>query len=483
MAQFSGKKIISGTFWAASEKLVSMGIQFLTNLILARLLMPSDFGCIGMLAIFIAVSQTIVDGGFGSALIQKKEPSQLDYSTIFYWNLFFSIGLYVILFVCAPFIASFYEMPVLTGVLRFLGGILIINALGVIQINRLRKQLAFRLIAIINIVSYLVAAIVAVLLAICGFGVWSLVVLQLLFSLFSVLLFWVYTRWYPSLCFSWESLQGLFRYGGFLFFANVLQEICKNLQGLIIGRKFSSSELGLYTQAKKLGDVTYYTLPNIIVQVMFPVYSQMQSDLYALRNALRLNVRIISFIIFPMMILFILLAPSIIDFLYGEKWLASAFYFQMLCVGGLFVCLQNINYYAVAALGKSKVLFRWSFYKWGMLLLLLLIGMHWGMTGILFGMVVSELNIYMVNAFLVSRYIHYSFVRQCLDSLPLFLFSFVVGWVVYMLDEFYHIHVWFQVFIYLLLYISASMFFCGQIRKDLCKVVDAVKRKNGENSL
>lgn len=483
MGQLSGKRIISGTLWAASEKLASMGLQFLTNLILARLLVPSDFGCIGMLAIFIAVSQTIVDGGFGSALIQKKKPTQLDYSTIFYWNLFFSMGLYAILFVWAPFIALFYEMPVLTDVLRLLGGILIINALGVVQINRLRKQLAFRLIAIINIVSYLVAAIVAVLMAINGAGVWSLVILQLLYSLFSVMLFWVYTRWYPSLCFSWESLQGLFRYGGFLLFANILQEICKNLQGLIIGRKFSSSELGLYTQAKKLGDVTYYTLPNIIVQVMFPVFSQMQSDLDALRNVLRLNARIISFIVFPLMILFMLTASFIINFLYGEKWIASASYFQILCVGGLFVCLQNINYYAIAALGKSKLLFRWSFYKWGMLLLLLLVGMHWGMTGILFGMVVSELNIYMVNAFLVSRYVHYSFGRQCLDLLPLLLCSLVVGWIVYMINESYHIHVWIQVFMYLLLYISISMICFGQIRKDLCKIIDAVKRRNGKNGL
>lgn len=149
---------------------------------------------------------------------------------------------------------------------------------------------------------------------------------------------------------------------------------------------------------QKLGDVTSYTLPNVIVQVMFPVYSQLQSDIIRLRNTLRRNVRIISWFTFPIMILLILVAESLILFLYGDKWAAAIPYFQLLCIGGLFVCLQNINYYAIAALGKSRVLFGWSFYKWGMLLLLLLVGMHWGMVGILCGMIISELNIYVVNA-------------------------------------------------------------------------------------
>lgn len=145
--------------------------------------------------------------------------------------------------------------------------------------------------------------------------------------------------------------------------------------------------------------MTSYTLPNVIVQVMFPVYSQLQSDIIKLRNVLRRNVRFISWFTFPIMILLILVAKSLILFLYGDKWVAAVPYFQLLCIGGLFVCLQNINYYAIAALGKSRVLFGWSFYKWGMLLLLLLVGMHWGMVGILCGMIISELNIYVVNAF------------------------------------------------------------------------------------
>lgn len=477
MTKLEGKKVISGTFWAGIDKFLSMGIQFVANIVLARILTPSDFGCIGMLAIFVMVSQTIIDGGFGSALIQKKEPTQIDYSTIFYWNLLFSTGLYLLLFICSPTIASFYRMPILENVLKVLGLILIINALGVVQINRLKKQLSFKTIAIINIVSYLLSALIAIIMAINDCKVWSLVVLQLSCSTLSVITYWIYTKWHPSLCFSIQSLKSLFSFGGFLLFANILQEICKNLQGLIIGRQFSSTEMGLYSQAKKLGDVTYYTLPNVIVQVMFPVYSQLQTDIVRLRETLRMNIRIISWFTFPIMILLILVAQPLINFLYGNKWSAAVPYFQILCIGGLFVCLQNINYYAIAAIGKSRILFGWSFYKWGMLLLLLLVGMHWGMYGILSGMIISELNIYIVNALLVSKHIHYSFYKQCIELLPILLLSILSGIIIYVINNYYNIHIIIQVITYLLLYIPASLIFQKQIRNDICKILQFIRAK------
>lgn len=473
MSYLKGKQVISGTFWATVDKFISMGFQFTANLILARILTPADFGCIGMLTIFVVVSQTIIDGGFGSALIQKEEPTQVDYSTIFYWNLLFSIGLYIFLFLCAPVIASFYRMPLLEDILRVLGFILVINALGVIQINRLRKQLSFKIIAIVNISSYLISAITAVLMALNDYGVWSLVTLQILYSMLSVGSFWCYTKWKPSLCFSIQSLKTLFSFGGFLLFSNILQEVCKNLQGLIIGRRFSSVEMGLYSQAKKLGDVTSYTLPNVIVQVMFPFYSQLQSDITRLRETLQMNVRIISWFTFPIMIILIIIANPLINFLFGNKWEAAVPYFQLLCVGGLFVCLQNINYYAIAALGKSRVLFCWSFYKWGMLLLLLLVGMHWGMYGILWGMIISEMNIYVVNALLVSKYIHYSLVRQLLDIFPILILSILIGAIIYMID----VSVISQLITYFLLYISVSLMLNIKVKDDIYKIVQFIRNK------
>ena len=344
-------------------------------------------------------------------------------------------------------------MPLLCDVLRVMGLNLIISSLGIIQINRQRKQLAFKRIALINITSYLFASIIAIGLAYNDYGVWSLVTLQMLYGLFSVVIFWITTKWTPNLCFSVQSLKNLFSFGGYLLFASVLQEICKNLQGLIIGRRFSSIEMGLYAQAKKLDDVTSLTLPNIIVQVIFPVYSQLQNNLERTKEVLRMNVRIISFFTFPLMILLIIIAHPLITFLYGGKWEAAVPYFQILCVSGLFACLQNVNYYAVAAQGKSNVLFAWSFYKWGMLLLLLLVGMYWGMHGILWGMVISALNIYLVNAILVGKYVPYSLWQQLKDIFPTACITFLTGVIAYLITKYFHTPFIITFFIYCIIYL------------------------------
>lgn len=472
-----GEKAFSGAIWASVDKIGTMALQFFVNIVLARLLMPSDFGCIGMLAIFIVVSQTIIDGGFGSALIQKKEPTQTDYSTIFYWNILFAVILYLALFVSAPFIASFYKMPLLGDVLRVMGLNLIISSFGIIQINRQRKQLVFKRIALINITSYLFASIVAISLAYNDYGVWSLVTLQILYGIFSVIMFWIVTKWKPDWCFSVQSLKNLFSFGGYLLFASILQEICKNLQGLIIGRRFSSVEMGLYAQAKKLDDVTSLTLPNIIVQVIFPVYSQLQNNLERTREVLRMNVRIISFFTLPLMVLLIIIAHPLIGFLYGDKWEAAVPYFQVLCVSGLFACLQNVNYYAVAAQGKSNVLFAWSFYKWGMLLLLLLIGMHWGMYGILWGMVISSLNIYVVNAVLVGKYVSYSLWKQLKDIFPIACITLLTGGGVFFVNEYFHVSFVISLLTYCIIYLLLVYFGRLKVRNDIIIIYKLLRNK------
>ena len=471
------KKAFSGAIWTSFDKMGTMALQFLVNIVLARLLMPSDYGCIGMLAIFVVVSQTIIDGGFGSALIQKKEPTQIDYSTIFYWNILFAFGLYVVLFVISPYVAYFYRMPILCDLLRVMGINLIINSLGIIQINRQRKQLAFKRIALINIFSYILAAVIAVGMAYGGYGVWSLVAMQLLFSLFSVSLFWIVTKWKPSLCFSLDSMKELFRFGGYLLFASIFQEICRNLQGLIIGRRFSSVEMGLYAQAKKLDDVASQALPNIIVQVIFPVYSQIQDDLEQTRQVLRINIRIIGFVTFPLMALLIVIAEPLIEFLYGHKWDAAVPYFQILCVGGMFACLQNVNYYAVAAQGKSNALFAWSLYKWGMLLLLLLVGMFWGINGILWGMVISSLNIYLVNAALVAKYISYSVWRQFVDILPIALITVIVGCSIYVINSYWEFHFIFQSLLFIVAYLGLAYICRLAVNKDIIKIIEILRKR------
>lgn len=426
MTHSLGHKAVSGAIWASINRFGSMSMQFVVNIILARLLLPADFGMIGMLTIFIAISQTLIDGGFGSALIQKKNPTQKDYSTIFFWNLFFSGILYLILFLCAPLIAEFYSMPNLSSVLRVLALSLILSGIVSIQKVRLQKELAFKIIAVVDLVSYALTALIAIYLADRGLGAWSLVIMQLAYIVLSIIMLSFITHWKPSLYFSKTSLKELFGFGGFIMAANILQTVCSNVQGLIIGKRFSATQMGYFSQAYKLDLVTSYSIPQVIVQVMYPIYSSIQDDKARLNSIVLMNMRVIAFIVFPILSILILSAEPLITLLYGEKWLPSVPYFRILCVGGFFVCLQNLNYYAVAAVGKSKSLFKWSFYKWGFLLVALLIGMNFGMYGILWGMVLSNLNIFLTNAFLSSKHTGLSLLNQILAILPLLLISLII---------------------------------------------------------
>lgn len=425
MGEAIGHKVASGAIWATIDKFGSMGIQFAVNLILARMLVPADFGIIGMLAIFIAVSNTLIDSGFGSALVQKKTPTQVDFSTIFFWNISFSTLLYVILCASAPLVAEFYSMPLLKPVLRVLALNLILTGALSIQKVKLQKSLDFNKIAIVNLSAYALSAGIAILLAFKGFGVWSLVVLQLAYGTISIILLAFITRWRPDFVFSKKSLRELFGFGGFIMAANILQSICQNLQGLIIGRKFSATQMGYFSQAYKLDQITSYSIPQVIVQVMFPVFSSMQSELERLCTAVLLCMRVISFVVFPILCILILVAEPLIVGLYGTQWLQSVPYFQVLCCGGFFVCLQNVNYYAVAAVGKSRQLFWWGIYKWTAFLVLLLVGMNFGIYGILWGMVISSVNIFFVNALLASKHTGLSIFSQFRALLPCLLIAFI----------------------------------------------------------
>ena len=423
MPESLGHRAASGAIWASIDRFGSMGLQFVVNLILARILTPADFGMIGMLAIFIAVSQTLIDSGFASALIQKKNPTQTDYSTIFFWNIVFSSILYLILYIVAPYIAHFYLMPMLSEVLRVIALNLIITGVLAIQKTRLQKTLAFKTICVVNISSYVCGASLGIYMAHHSCGVWSLVWMQIIYSLISVLLLSVITRWKPSITISIESLKELFGFGGFIMAANILQTVCQNLQGLIIGKKFSASQMGYFSQAYKLDQITSYSIPQVIVQVMFPVFSSIQDNRDRLNNLVLLTLRVIAFIVFPILSVLIIVAETLIHDLYGEIWVACTPYFRILCIGGYFVCLQNITFYAVAAIGKSRSLFIWSFYKWGFLLTALVVGMCFGMYGILWGMVASSLNIYLTNAILAQKHNHLPIINQLSAVIPYLLLS------------------------------------------------------------
>ena len=383
------QQTISGIIWSAVERFGTMSISFVSNIVLARLLSPDDFGCIGMLAIFIALSNTFLEGGFGSALIQKKTPTQADFSTVFYWNVLLSLFLYVTLFLLSPAIAVYFHEPKLTPILRVQALILIPNSLSVVHANMLRKSLQFRKLARIILFPTLLGAVVGIILAYRGLGVWSLVAFQLLNASCLTMLYWRNNEWRPSFEIDLKSFTALFSYGGFILISNLLNTLMENIQGLLIGRKFSASIMGYYAQARKLEDIPATSLSSITSQVTFPVFSKIQDNKEAIFVAHRKITIALNTVIFPIMLMLIVLAEPLIITIFSEKWSNSISLFRILCLGGMANCLVSVNYNLYISSGNSKKAFKWNTYKQIIGIINILIGLNWGVKGMLYGMVVN----------------------------------------------------------------------------------------------
>ena len=465
MAENLKQKAASGVAWTSIQKFAGMGVSFIAGIILARLLTPEDYGCIGMLSIFMLLAGAFVDGGFASALIQKKRPTQEDYSTIFFFNLGMSLLMYVILFACAPAIARFYKMPILSSVLRVQGLVLIINALSLIQSNQLRKQFKFKKIAIVTLITSIVSFSVTIIMAYKGFGVWSLVVMNLLTAFIPAVVYWVTNKWFPLWVFSKASFKELFSFGIFMFLTTIITRICNNIQGLLIGRFYNPATMGYYSKAKSTEEMASTSLSSVIDQVAYPLYAEYQNDKPMLINVIKKLTLSIAYITFPMMLLLILLAKPIFVLLYSERWLDSVPYFQILCIAGIAICLQGVNYQAIAAIGKSNAMFNWTLVKRAIGLALIVGGLAaFGMKGLLVGMVMQSWLIYLINAYQVHKYVGYKLSIQFFDLLPTMVLS-IVSWalaygLVFLLPQWnmYVIAV-IHLLVFVVVYLGGSMLF------------------------
>lgn len=422
------ERTFRGMIWSSIHRFGTMAITLVSNVVLARLLTPDDFGCIGMLMIFIALSNTFIDGGFGSALIQKKEPTDEDYSTIFYWNVFLSVVLYFALFLSSPLIARFYRMPILSSVLRVQGLVLIIKAFCIIQANQNRKQLQFKKIAIIHLISSVLSLSLSILAAYKGLGVWSLVIQQLALDFSNTILFWAANKWRPLRTFSLKSFKELFHFGGFMLLSNLFSTFSNEFQGLLVGRMFNPATMGLYSQAYRLEGSAATAISSILDQVTYPVLASLQDNRKSFIGALKRFIQIPAYVCSFVLMIMIVVAKPLIVLLFSEKWIDCVPYFQILCTAGLAVCLQGSANNAIAAIGKSLVLMKWTIVKRSLTIVFCAFGiLVAGMKGLLWACVLGAWAVYFINAFLVERHIGYSFVNQIFDILPFILLSTVIG--------------------------------------------------------
>lgn len=425
------QKTISSMIWNAIQRFGTMILSFGTNIVLARLLMPEDFGCIGMLSIFLALSNVFIDGGFGSALIQKKNPTQEDYSTIFYWNLFVSAIVFVILQFSAPYIADFYHMPKLCELLRVLSVVLIINGFTVVQTNILTKKLSFKLIAKIRLVAIFIAMVTSIIAAFYGMGVWSLVLKDILAAVLGSAMFWIYNSWRPSLIFSWKSFKELFSFGGLMLLSSLLNTFFENLQGIVIGRCYTAKDLGFYSQAKRLDEIPSHSLSQIVTQVSFPVFSQVADNKDLLIRTIRKNIITTTYIIFPLQAFLIAVAQPLILFIFSDKWIEAIPYFRILCVYSMFVSLNAINTNIYKALGKSNYYFWVQLTKKLIAVSLLVLGLNYGVLGVTWSVSISGIIWWIFSASINTRLIGYGIMKQIKDVYIQFILAIILGVIVY----------------------------------------------------
>jgi O-antigen/teichoic acid export membrane protein len=425
------QKTISGLLWSFIDNFANLGIQFVVGIILARILSPKEFGLVGMLTIFLAVSQSFTDSGFKQALIRKKDPSQADYSTVFYFNMVIGVVCYLILFFCAGLISQFFNEPQLKFLVQVLGLSLIINAFIIVQQTILTRRIDFKLQAKISIISSVVSGVVGIGMAFAGYGVWSLVIKTITMSAMTCILLWLWNRWKPVLIFSIQSFKELFSFGFNLLVSGLIDTIYSNVYYFVIGKYFSAQELGYYTRADQFRALPSSNLTTVIQRVSYPVLSGIKEDISKLKETYKRLIKSTMLICFVLMLGMAAIARPMILTLIGEKWEPCVIYLQMLCFVGMFYPLHALNLNMLQVQGRSDLFLRLEIIKKALAVPIIVIGVIWGIKVMILGMIVNSMIAYYLNSYWSGRLIGYSFLDQIKDILPSFLLATSISFVIF----------------------------------------------------
>lgn len=416
-------KAIGGMMWATFERIGTQVVTFIIGIILARLLTPSDYGIIGLLVVFTSISSVFVDSGFSSALIQKGKCTQIEYSTVFFFNVTIGILCYVVCYIAAPFIASFYNVPELKEISRVLFLVIILNSIIAVQTTKLRIELNFKLQSKITIISSVLTGIIAIIAAYRGFGIWALVIQSLTYALLTIICFYIATRWRPSLVFSWSSFRGMLKFGSNLLAANLLGTIFENLYQLTIGKFCKAIDVGLYNRAFHFVQLPTLTLTDILIKVNFPLLSQFKEDDEKLKSVYERLLRTPMFILYPILFIMAALSKPLILVVLGEKWLECSLLLSILAFGCLWQPLAGINVYLLYVKGRSDTALKLDFIKKPIMITILLTSIPFGLKWICVGRALYSLLAFIINCHYTGKLLNYGFIRQMKNLIPLLFYG------------------------------------------------------------
>jgi len=430
-------KALKGIFWSAIERFSAQGVQFVLGIILARLLSPSDYGLVGMIAIFIAISQVFVLSGFGAALIQKIDRDEKDFSTTFYYNLTISLLFYGLLFFLAPYIANFYNEPLLVNLTRAVSLSIVIEAFAVVQRAKFIINVDFKSQTKASVSSVIISGTIGILLAYKGFGVWALVVQSLARSSINVGVLWYISKWIPRESFSYNRFKRLFSYGGNLLAAGLFHSLAQNLNKIIIGKAFSSETLGLYSRANSLAMFPSQNIKTIISRVTFPILCEFQNDEVKLTEMYQKIIKSTALLIFPLMTFLVVLAEPFIITLLTEKWKDCIELLQVVSIGLMFLPINSLNVQIFGVVGRTDWVLKTDIVKQVLLIGFLLGTFPFGIRAIVLGQSAAYILVYFINLIIIRKVLNYKILNHITNLLPVLLLSIILGGIVYLTSTFF----------------------------------------------
>jgi len=428
------KNFIGGVFWSFIQQFSTQLISFLVQLVLARTLLPAEFGLIGMLTVFMGVGSALFDGGMTISLIKERATDNRDYSTVFIFNLIVSVLIYILFYLSAPYIAQFYNQPLLTDIARVYGLSFIFLAFGTVQNTILVKELNFKKQAYLAFPSLVIGSLLGIYLAVNGFGVWALVYSVLLTNFCNTFLLWITSNWRPSFSFDSEKFKMHFHFGYKMTISSLLDTVFTNLYQIVIGKLYSPVLVGYYTRANSLVMLPVGNISTVLNKVVFPLFSAVKDDTLELRKLYKKIMLMIFFIVTPLIVLMILLSKEIVIILFTEKWLPIVPIFQILCLSGLLYPLHLYNLMILQVKGKSGLFLKLEIIKKVMLVIVVFASIGFGFYGLLLGSVVSSVLALFINTFYAGLFIQYKMHEQLIDLVPTLFIAFIMASVMYLLN-------------------------------------------------
>lgn len=423
--------VLPNFFWRLAERFGAQGVALVVSIILARLLVPEVYGTIALVTVFTQILNVFVDSGFGNALIQKKDADDLDFSTVFYFNIAVCLLLYVGVFLAAPWIAKFYNDLALTPVVRVLSLTLIISGVKNVQQAYVSRTMQFKRFFFATLGGTIGAAVIGIAMAYFGFGVWALVAQQIFNATVDTLILWITVKWRPKWMFSWQRLKGLFSFGWKLLASSLLDTVYSDLRQLIIGKLYTSSDLAQYNRGKQLPDLLVNNIDTSINSVLLPAMSQVQDDSARVKSMTRRAMKTSTYVIAPIMMGLAFTAEFVIRLLLTEKWMPCVPFLRIFCITYMFYPVHTANLNAIKAMGRSDLFLKLEIVKKVVGLIVLLSTMWFGVMAMAYSLLVTSITSQIINSWPNKKLLDYSYPEQIRDILPGILLAVLMGCCIY----------------------------------------------------